>query len=295
MTIKGIDVSNYQSATYDLTGCDFVFVKATEGVSYVNPKHADQVARARANGRVVGHYHYLRATSSLAAQMDYFLAHAAPRAGELMAVDWEEAGVSCAEKDSAIKYLRSKAGGRKVLLYCSQSYWTGRDTTSYAGDGLWIAQYNGKPGQPSIQAKWVIHQYTSTPLDTNVAAFSSRAEMAAWAAGEDQDMALTKDDVETLAGTDGVFLAPKDAADYSDDESSPDHYWSFGSHVNDNTTRIRRVDKAVAALTAQVAALTATIGTLAQGGALTAAEVQAAAEAGAKAALEQLGAKLQED
>lgn len=188
MTIKGIDVSNYQSATYSLTGYDFVIVKATEGVSYTNPKHASQVARARDNDRVVGHYHYLTASSGMTAQMDYFLAQADPKAGELLAVDWEESGVSCAEKDQAIKYLIGKAGGRRVLLYCSQSYWLNRDTTSYAGDGLWIAQYNGDPGHPDIDAAWVMHQYTSDPIDTSVAAFGSRAEMAAWAAGDEDDM-----------------------------------------------------------------------------------------------------------
>ncbi|MFF2094878.1 glycoside hydrolase family 25 protein [Streptomyces sp. NPDC058202] len=197
MTITGIDVSNYQSEAYDLTHAEFVFVKATQATNYVNPKHAAQVARARANHRVVGHYHYLTATPSVTAQMDYFLTHAAAQPDDVLAVDWEEAGVSCAEKDAALKYLKSKASGHKVLLYCSQSYWTGRDTTNYAADGLWVAQYNGKPGKPSIKATWLLHQYTSTPVDTSVAAFSSRAEMAAWAAGttEDPMAGMTKQDV----------------------------------------------------------------------------------------------------
>jgi hypothetical protein len=179
--ITGIDVSSYQSETYSLTGVDFVFVKATEGTAYTNPRHAAQVRRARAGGRVVGHYHYLTAGASMSAQMDHFLAKAAPRAGELLAVDWEETGVSGAQKDSAVKYLKSRAGGRKVLLYCSQSFWLTRDSTGYAGDGLWIAQYNGRPGRPDIEAPWVIHQHTDAPLDTDVANFTSRTAMATWA------------------------------------------------------------------------------------------------------------------
>lgn len=181
--ITGIDVSSYQSETYSLTGVDFVVVKATEGTTYTNPRHAAQVKRARDNGRVVGHYHYLTASASMTAQMDHFLEAAAPRAGEILAVDWEETGVSGAQKDAAVKYLKSKAGGRRVLLYCSQNFWLTRDTTGYAGDGLWIAQYNGKPGKPGIKAPWVIHQYTDSPLDTDVANFSSRSAMAAWAQG----------------------------------------------------------------------------------------------------------------
>lgn len=185
MTIKGIDISGYQSTTYDLGGRDFVIVKATEGTSYVNPKHADQVKRARSHDRVVGHYHYLSASSGMTAQMDYFLNKADPRAGEFLAVDWEESGVSSKEKDTAVKYLKSNAGGRKVLLYCNVDFWVNRDTSSYAGDGLWIAHYNGDPGNPGIEADWLIHQYTSDPIDTNVADFGSRAGMAEWAGGEE--------------------------------------------------------------------------------------------------------------
>ncbi|MGP4113747.1 glycoside hydrolase family 25 protein [Streptomyces sp. 4N509B] len=184
MTIKGIDVSGYQSETYPLDGFDFVIVKATEGTSYVNPRHAAQVRRARDHNRVVGHYHYLSSGSGIAAQMDYFLDHAGAREGEVLAVDWEESGVSSDEKDSAIRRLKDKAGGRKVLLYCNTNFWLNHDTSSFAGDGLWIAHYGVGAGKPGIKDPWLIHQYTDDPIDTNVARFDSRSDMAAWAAGD---------------------------------------------------------------------------------------------------------------
>jgi hypothetical protein len=203
MTIKGIDVSNYQSATYDLTGHDFVIVKATQSTNYVNSRHAAQVQRARDNGRVVGHYHFLVA-GGIQAQAEYFVAHAAPKAGELLACDWETNPAdgtlpSTAEKDAFIRAVKKLRPSNRVLLYTGQNLWLSKDTSGYAGDGLWIAQYNGKPGQPDVKAAWLIHQYTSTPLDTNVAQFASRAEMAAWAAGEETDVALTSDDISKVA------------------------------------------------------------------------------------------------
>ncbi|MEV3860704.1 GH25 family lysozyme [Streptomyces sp. NPDC050095] len=179
MTIKGIDVSSYQSTTYPLTGVDFVVVKATEGTSYINPKHAAQVERARSNGRIVGHYHFVR-DGSVSAQVDYFLKHAGAREGEFLALDWEDAKVSGAEKDAFLKALKAKSGGRKVVLYCNYDFWKHHDSTSYAADGLWIADYV-TAGKPRIDAKWLIHQYTSTPTDTNVARFASRGDMAKWA------------------------------------------------------------------------------------------------------------------
>lgn len=181
MTIKGIDVSGYQSSDYPLDGYDFVIVKATEGTSYVNPRHSAQVDRARSHDRVVGHYHYISSGSGITAQVEYFLDHIAATKSEFLALDWEESGVSSEEKDDAIRALQDRAGGRKVLLYCNVDFWLNRDTSSFAGDGLWIAQYNGDPGSPDIEHPWLIHQYTSDPIDTNVARFDSRADMAAWA------------------------------------------------------------------------------------------------------------------
>jgi hypothetical protein len=203
VTIRGIDISNYQSSTYALDGYDFVIVKATEGTSYLNPKHDAQVARARSHDRVVGHYHYLSPSSGITDQMDYFLAHADARRDEFLAVDWEETGVSSAEKDRALRYLRGKAGGRKVLLYCNVDFWLNHDTSSFAADGLWIAHYT-TPGRPGVTADWLIHQFTSDPIDTNVAEFPSRAAMAAWAAAGAGGEAAERPPRRALFGTDGL-------------------------------------------------------------------------------------------
>lgn len=180
MTIKGIDVSNYQSETYSTSGFDFVFVKATEGVSYVNPKYLAQLKNGRDHGLVVGHYLYVNGNHTMRDQVDYFLSKAQIREGELLALDWEEAAVSSAEKDEALKYLKSKKPGNKVLLYCSSSYWKSRDVSSFCQDGLWIAEYNGKDA-PSITHPWVFWQYTSSPIDTSRSHFASRDELKKWA------------------------------------------------------------------------------------------------------------------
>ncbi|WP_052862316.1 GH25 family lysozyme [Streptomyces sp. Tu6071] len=181
MTVKGIDVSSYQSETYSTTGIDFVFVKATEGVSYVNPKMAAQAKRARDAGLVVGFYHFLQ-PGDMKKQAAYFVEKAASREGDPLWADWETPGVSCADKDvflAEVKRLRGST--HRVGLYCNKDYWTRRDTTSNAGDALWIAEYNNKPGKPTIQATWLFHQYTSTPIDTNSGAFASRAALKSWA------------------------------------------------------------------------------------------------------------------
>ncbi|MEU1144950.1 glycoside hydrolase family 25 protein [Streptomyces sp. NPDC005863] len=180
--IRGIDVSSHQS-TFDTDGLSFVFIKATEGRSYINPKLSAQTKLARDGGCVVGFYHFLW-PGNITAQAEYFVNHAPEKAGDLLAVDWETTGdgtrASNAEKDRFIREVKRLRPSHRVLLYANRDFWLNRDTTSYAGDGLWIADYVTS-GKPRIQAKWTIHQYTSTPLDKNVAAFASGAAMRDWA------------------------------------------------------------------------------------------------------------------
>ena len=182
MTVKGIDVASFQSSTYSTTGLAFVMVKATEGTSYVNPRHAAQVAHARAAGLVVGHYHFAR-PGSLTAQATYFLKHAAAKAGDILAFDWEDTGVSGTDKDNWIKHVQASAAGHRVVLYCNRDFWLNRDHTSFAGDGLWIADPDASAGHPRVEHAWTFHQYSSSGgLDRDLGNFASRAALGTWAA-----------------------------------------------------------------------------------------------------------------
>lgn len=180
MTVKGIDVASYQSSTYDTTGLSFVFVKATEGTSYANPKHADQVAHARAADLAVGHYVFQR-PGDIRAQVDYFAAQAAVKTGDMIAVDWEDSGVSCASKDALIRALQAKYPHNRVVLYCNRSFWLNRDTTSFCGDGLWVADPDSPIGKPNVKHAWTFHQYGISGADLDVANFASSTDLKTWA------------------------------------------------------------------------------------------------------------------
>lgn len=262
MTIQGIDVSNYQSSEYSLAGFDFVVVKATQSTNYINPKHADQVARARGNSRVVGHYHFL-VTGDIQAQAEYFVQHAAPKSGEFLACDWEAnpstgTNPTNAEKDAFIKAVKKLEPGLKVGLYTGQSQWKNRDTTSYYGDFLWIARYGAT--SPGVSTPVTIWQYTSDPLDTNIGYFASRAEMAAWAAGEaGADMALTTEEIEQIAERvltkDGVIANPVTESD--------NKFITLSTSVRNIEIIARRAETADKATAAVIATLVQTVATLA--------------------------------
>lgn len=181
--INGIDVSNYQSENYDTKGLEFVFIKSTEGRSYINPKMVAQTKRARDANLVVGFYHFLW-PDNIDAQAQFFVDKSASVEGDILFVDWEYTGdgtrASCAEKDAFIAKVKELRPGHKVGLYCNRDFWLNKDTTSNAGDALWIADYV-TAGKPKIEAAWTFHQYASKPIDTNVAAFDTIDALRDWA------------------------------------------------------------------------------------------------------------------
>ncbi|MFE0877325.1 glycoside hydrolase family 25 protein [Streptomyces smyrnaeus] len=289
MTVKGIDLSSYQSSTYSTKGYDFVFVKATEGVSYTNPKMKAQADRARSAGLVVGFYHFLR-PGSMTAQARYFVEQAASVEGDPLWADWEDPRVSCADKDRFLAEVKRLRGGtHRVGLYCNVDYWTRRDTTSNAGDALWIAQYNGRPGSPSVRAKWLFHQYTSNPIDTNIGQFADRAALRAWAGGaQHQEDEMKLDDAVEL--NEWVPKAFPEQVGLQDGKISVrtalGSTYGYAHKASDNSEKI------LAKLGARDAVMDKLLDAVQAGGGLTAAEVRAAAEAGAQTALDRLGRKL---
>lgn len=179
MSVNGQDWSSYNASQPAVNGLSFVFIKATEGTSYVNPLMAEQTAWARKNSLVVGFYHFLR-PGSMSDQVSFFVEKALSVEGDLLALDWEDQGVSCADKDAALADLKAARPSHKTVLYCNKYFWQNIDTTSKCGDGLWIADYV-PAGEPRIQDHWTFHQYSDTPVDEDVANFADVSALRQWA------------------------------------------------------------------------------------------------------------------
>jgi hypothetical protein len=204
--IEGQDWAGYQGSAPSTKGIGFVFVKATEGRSFVNDRHDAQVAHARAASLVVGHYHFMR-PGSPTAQASHFLAHAKPRPGDLLACDWEDAGVSCADKDAFIRAVQKAQPDLRTGLYANRDFWLHRDSTSFAGSFLWIADPSAPKGHPRVEHPWLFHQYSEAGgVDHNVGNFPDAADLRAWATGtptpdvqEDTMATISDDDVRRIA------------------------------------------------------------------------------------------------
>lgn len=293
MTVKGCDVSAYQASDYQTTGLDFVFIKATEGTSYVNPKQAAQTARGRGAGLVVGFYHFLH-PGNVDAQAKYFVAKAASVAGDILVCDWETSPSggrpTSAEKDQFLRAVKTLRPDHKVILYCNTDYWLHRDSSSYCADGLWIADPNHVAGSPGIKASWLFHQYSASGgLDRNLGNFPDKAALRAWATGTTQE--------DPLAGMTNKAIAQ--AAWQTDDvlpagstEANKDNkFWIAQTYLTgtyENTVKILTME---AAQTAAITKLASLIGSGVDTAAVVTAVQEAIAEAVVKVSVDVTGAQ----
>ncbi|MBM9510001.1 glycoside hydrolase family 25 protein [Actinacidiphila acididurans] len=258
---QGQDWASYQDWSPSTAGLAFVLIKATEGGGYVNPRYTSQLAAARAGNVVPGHYHFAR-PGGMQAQADFFLRKISLKPGDVLALDWEDTGVSSADKDAWIKYVQAKAPAHQVLLYCNRDFWLNRDHSSFAGDGLWIADPDAPAGHPRIQHAWVLHQYSEAGgIDRDYSPLSA-ADFAAWTHAKENDMAITDADVQKL--TAALVPAVRDAIlNYlEDDPTTSDNstkrlaaiLWDMGKNAAQANSWAQKVSGQVAQAAAPVLA-----------------------------------------
>ena len=163
MTTKtyGVDVAVYQPtdlAAYQKAGASFAIVKLTEGVDYVNPKAAQQVASSRANHLYTHAYHFARFGSSVAQakkEAAYFLKEAKKldiSQKRMLWLDWESGsgnvvtGPKAANTAAILAFMDAvKAAGWRPGLYSGASLMRSAIDTAQVikkyGTCLWVASY----------------------------------------------------------------------------------------------------------------------------------------------------------
>ncbi len=193
-TIPGIDISHWQG-TIDWTkvagaGKEFAFMKATDDVDYVDPTFATNRAQARANGLVVGAYHFARPDPSpgdARREARFFVKVADPQAGSLLPVLDMETSRGL-DQQGVTRWARTwvaevrELTGVTPLVYTSPYGWMARtgDTRLLARDGapLWIAHWGvSSPVLPAADWDghgWVVWQHTS---DGHVAGIAGRVDL----------------------------------------------------------------------------------------------------------------------
>jgi len=171
--LKGIDISHHQRGITKFgNDVDFVIIKATEGVGYVDEQCDRLYQQAKKDGKLLGVYHYARPdlNNSAIAEADWFIKNIQGYIKEaILVLDWEEGYLGdVAWVKTFLDRVKEKTGV-KALLYASRSPINSFNWSSVvAGDyGLWVADYGANTGQAGNKpvVKWwpfyILWQYTS--------------------------------------------------------------------------------------------------------------------------------------
>jgi lysozyme len=245
ITLPGVDVSSFQGEPGQWRGLAghiaFAGVKFTElsaSGPYTNPTAlADWAAlHAMGAGRVA--YLFGHPSAGVTATVDLFLSvlHPVLADTDSVALDLEVPDglppARVATWGREVLTLLEHRTSRRALLYTFRSFAIEGNCAGMGSHLLWIADPDhpaGKPDVPAPWKTWAVHQYASSPIDRDVAAYPSLGAMRA-ALGKPaptpQPAPATEDDMPALmkpgagsvtpvsipAGKSKLVLTPEDMA-----------------------------------------------------------------------------------
>lgn len=151
-TLRGVDLSHYNTVTsfHDLAQhVQFVFLKASEGTSGVDPTFHTYASRARECAIPVGAYHFHRPGVDPVAQARHFVATAPVVKGDLFHVlDVETAGGQVGAEALAMAHEMKELTGHCPLIYSGDAFFQDYLKPYFHEYTLWIARYGRRPITP---------------------------------------------------------------------------------------------------------------------------------------------------
>ena len=164
--VRGIDISRYNGdidfERVAASGIDFVFIKASEGVTHRDTLFRRNMADATRAGLITGAYHFFRFDSDGVEQALNFLRAVGHRKPELgLVIDVESAGnPSGVDPIKIKKNLASMVEymnllGHRVMIYTNHDGYYDYIEEILPGYPLWICRFRENP----INAEWTFWQY----------------------------------------------------------------------------------------------------------------------------------------
>lgn len=315
-TSRGIDVSAYQGVQdwegLARGGLSFAFAKASEGQHSRDARFGTHISGIIKAGLIPGAYHYGWPSQSPATEAANYVAAVRPyaRRGFIHILDLERrtdganyAGRSHAQirawADTWITAVTAAFPGQRVGIYTSGDDITSGHLPGNAGF-LWYPAYpsgamtyaeaeaHARPAPSGLHP--LFWQFTSTPVDRSIA-YLSPAALRAWALGDTTSLEapVSTLDADDLTKVREIVRTELQGLLHVRLESliAPDRTRYLQDHLRgvDVLAQIRGLAAQVGAQSGLITALTAAVKA---GGGLTAEQATAAAEAGARAALDQL-------
>lgn len=195
--MNGIDIARYQkSINLALVPCDFVIIKATQGISYVSPTYKSQIEQADSLGKLLGVYHYAGGGGAVP-EAKHFINTVRDYIGKaILVLDWEgEQNPNFKNPDYAMEFLATvkKETGITPFIYMSKSVC--RQYNWNSAYPLWCAQYKNQNPTGYQEAPWTDSKGFGAWKDCKILQYSSKGRLPNYQANLDLDKAyMTKDD-----------------------------------------------------------------------------------------------------
>ncbi|MFT5397068.1 MAG: lysozyme [Arenicella sp.] len=169
--IIGIDISKYQGTVdFKKVKADrirYVFVRATEGITYQDADFESNIANARAVGLATGAYHFYETNDDPLSQFENFKSVVSLRSGDLPPViDIEKLHNKDQSNliDNIHIFLKALETHYRVkpIIYSGQNF--ANEYLTQLGDyPLWLAQYEvGEPNIPEGWGNWTFWQWSQS-------------------------------------------------------------------------------------------------------------------------------------
>lgn len=169
---RGVDTSHHNAAvdwkTLSASEVRFVFVKATDGLDYLDPAFADTFQAAKDAGLLRGAYHFYETNDDGAAQAAWFIRNVDLQPGDLPPVVDIERIKEPVDGDLHVQFEAFLAAlevhyGRPAIIYTGPNFWDHAMREHFPGRPLWVAQYEvPAPTVPDGWSAWTFWQYTET-------------------------------------------------------------------------------------------------------------------------------------
>ena len=169
--IHGIDLSHYQGEVFweavgDNSKMAYVYLKATEGGTRIDPTYKKNIELAHRYGLKVGSYHFFRPKVDLVQQMENFKSQCRPGDQDLLPmIDIETTSGLGTEEfcDSLMKFLIlvEKEYRQKPLLYTGTNFYNKHLKGKIDGYKLMRAQYSSREPKLADNRDFDMWQYTA--------------------------------------------------------------------------------------------------------------------------------------
>ena len=172
--IYGIDVSHHQGKIewgkvkkWKNKKLDFVYIKATEGATYIDKTYKTNIKEAKENDFLVGSYHYFRTTSSIENQFQNFIKTIDKSKQDLIPlIDVEEktnwTNNEFHKNFKAFLNMVENYFGQKPMIYTVNSFYNLNLSGKYKEYHFLIGRYGENAPNMRDKTSWTIWQFSET-------------------------------------------------------------------------------------------------------------------------------------